>query len=82
MYITQRAAAGRAVLSRHKAALMAMTASAALLAALGGPDTIYPELPDKVKDPAAADAAAKARMMPAGPPQASRAPDRAGAIFC
>jgi cyclase len=46
-----------------------------LLAALGGTDTIYPELPDKVKDAAASDAAAKGRMTPSGQPQASRAPD-------
>jgi glyoxylase-like metal-dependent hydrolase (beta-lactamase superfamily II) len=46
-----------------------------LLAAFGGRDTIYPELLAAVKDNTAADTAAKAKMFPAGPPLASRAPD-------
>ena len=46
-----------------------------LLAALGGAETMYPELVDAVRDAAAAERAAKARMMPAGPPAVSRAPD-------
>jgi len=46
-----------------------------LLAALGGAETMYPELVDAVRDPAASERAAKARMMPAGPPAVSRAPD-------
>jgi glyoxylase-like metal-dependent hydrolase (beta-lactamase superfamily II) len=46
-----------------------------LLAALGGPETMYPELMNKVADAAAADATVKARMMPSGPRLASRAPD-------
>src|SRR2546422_1348008 len=47
-----------------------------LLGALGGPETIYPEFAAKLTDAAAADAAAKSRLVPApGPPQASRAAD-------
>jgi cyclase len=46
-----------------------------LLAALGGPETIYPEFIAKLKDPAAAEAAAKAELLPSGPQQASRAVD-------
>jgi glyoxylase-like metal-dependent hydrolase (beta-lactamase superfamily II) len=38
---------------------------------------MYPELINKVADAAAAEAAVKARMTPAGPPLASRAPDPA-----
>jgi cyclase len=48
-----------------------------LLGALGGPETMYPDFVGKVTDSAAADAAAKARTMPSGPPQASRAKDPA-----
>ncbi len=45
-----------------------------LYASLGGPETMYPELLDKLKDSGATDAAAKARTMPSqGPPHASRA---------
>ncbi len=46
-----------------------------LLGALGGPETMYPDFVAKVKDTAAADAAAKTKTMPSGPPQASRAKD-------
>jgi glyoxylase-like metal-dependent hydrolase (beta-lactamase superfamily II) len=46
-----------------------------LLGAFGGRDTIYPEFLTAVKDNAASDAAAKAKMLPAGPLQSSRAPD-------
>jgi len=47
-----------------------------LLGALGGPATVYPEFMAKLKDPAAADAAANQELTPApGPPQASRAID-------
>jgi cyclase len=47
-----------------------------LLATLGGPATMYPEFPDKLKDTAAAEAAAKAELTPApGAPHASRASD-------
>jgi glyoxylase-like metal-dependent hydrolase (beta-lactamase superfamily II) len=46
-----------------------------LLAALGGPETIYPEFAAKLKDAAAADAAAQAELLPSGPQQASRALD-------
>ena len=46
------------------------------LGALGGPATIYPEFMAKLKDPAAADAAAKAELVPRpGPPEVSRAVD-------
>src|SRR5207244_8895659 len=44
-------------------------------AAFGGGETMYPEIYAAVKDTAAAEAAAKAKMAPSGPPQASRAPD-------
>jgi glyoxylase-like metal-dependent hydrolase (beta-lactamase superfamily II) len=47
-----------------------------LLATLGGPATMYPEILDKVKDAAGADAAAKAELVPAsGSPRPSRSPD-------
>ena len=46
-----------------------------LLAALGGPETMYPELINKVADAAAAEATVKTRLTPSGPPLASRAPD-------
>jgi glyoxylase-like metal-dependent hydrolase (beta-lactamase superfamily II) len=46
-----------------------------LLAALGGAETMYPELMNKVGDAAAAEATAKARITPSGPAVASRAPD-------
>src|SRR5579864_5253406 len=47
-----------------------------LLGALGGADTMYPEFAAKLKDPAAAEAAAKAALFPSsGPPHTSRAVD-------
>ncbi len=46
-----------------------------LLAALGGGQTIYPDFVAKLKDPAAAEAAAKTELTPSGPQQASRAAD-------
>ncbi len=46
-----------------------------LLAALGGAETMYPDFLAKLKDPAATDAAAKAELLPSGPPHASRAVD-------
>jgi cyclase len=46
-----------------------------VLAAFGGRETMYPEIYAAVKDTAAAEAAAKAKMLPSGPQQASRAPD-------
>ena len=46
-----------------------------LLGAFGGRETIYPEFLGAVKDTAAAQAAAKAKMLPSGPQQNSRAPD-------
>ncbi|HEX4999296.1 MAG TPA: MBL fold metallo-hydrolase [Terriglobia bacterium] len=46
-----------------------------LLASLGGVETMYPELVSAVRDRAAAESTAKARMMPSGPPAVSRAPD-------
>ena len=46
-----------------------------LLATLGGAETMYPELVDAIRDAAASERTAKARMMPAGPPAISRAPD-------
>jgi glyoxylase-like metal-dependent hydrolase (beta-lactamase superfamily II) len=47
-----------------------------LLATLGGPETMYPEILEKVKDAAAADAAVKAELTPAsGSPRPSRAVD-------
>ena len=44
-----------------------------VLGALGGGETMYPEFPGKVKDRAAADTAANAKLLPSGPPRASRA---------
>jgi glyoxylase-like metal-dependent hydrolase (beta-lactamase superfamily II) len=44
-----------------------------LLAALGGAETMYPGA--AIGADAAADAAAKARMLPSGPPAVTRAPD-------
>jgi glyoxylase-like metal-dependent hydrolase (beta-lactamase superfamily II) len=46
-----------------------------LVAAFGGADTMYPELGEAVRDAAAAERTARARMMPSGPPAVSRAPD-------
>src|SRR5438094_1871665 len=46
-----------------------------LLGAMGGAETMYPEFLTKVRDAAASETAAKAKMLPAGPAQASRAPD-------
>jgi len=47
-----------------------------LLGALGGAETMYPEFAAKLKDPAAAEAAAKLELAPAnGPQRASRAVD-------
>jgi len=47
-----------------------------LLAALGGPATMYPELLDKLKDTAAIEAGAKTEVAPSpGPPHASLAAD-------
>src|ERR1700730_11189700 len=47
-----------------------------LLGALGGAETMYPEFAAKLKDSAAAEAAAKAALFPSsGPPHASRAVD-------
>jgi glyoxylase-like metal-dependent hydrolase (beta-lactamase superfamily II) len=46
-----------------------------LLAALGGTETMYPELVNKPVDAGTAESAVKARMLPSGPPMASRAPD-------
>lgn len=47
-----------------------------LLATLGGPETMYPELADKVKDSSTAAAAAQALLVPSsGAPHASRAQD-------
>ena len=46
-----------------------------LLAALGGAETMYPELAGAIRDAAAAERVAQARTMPAGPPAVSRAPD-------
>jgi glyoxylase-like metal-dependent hydrolase (beta-lactamase superfamily II) len=47
-----------------------------LLATLGGPETMYPELLEKLKDSAAADKAAQSELIPsAGAPHASRAGD-------
>jgi hypothetical protein len=45
-----------------------------LLAALGSPETMYPEFVAKLKDPAAAESAAKAKLFPTpGPPHVSKA---------
>ncbi len=46
-----------------------------LLGAMGGAETMYPDFLTKVRDTSAAEAAAKAKMMPAGRPETSRAPD-------
>jgi cyclase len=47
-----------------------------LLGTLGGPETMYPEFPDKLKDTAGAEAKAKAELTPLpGPPRARRAAD-------
>jgi len=46
-----------------------------LLGALGGVDTVYPDLGNNLSDAAAAERVANARMMPSGPPAVSRAPD-------
>jgi glyoxylase-like metal-dependent hydrolase (beta-lactamase superfamily II) len=46
-----------------------------LLGAFGGRETLYPEFLAAVKDSAAAEAAAKAKMLPAGPRQSNRSPD-------
>jgi glyoxylase-like metal-dependent hydrolase (beta-lactamase superfamily II) len=46
-----------------------------LLGALGGPETMYPEFKTKIKDAAAAEAAATAELLPSGPARARVAPD-------
>jgi glyoxylase-like metal-dependent hydrolase (beta-lactamase superfamily II) len=46
-----------------------------VLAALGGPEPMYPELFDAVRDTTAAERTAQARMLPAGQPAVSRAAD-------
>jgi glyoxylase-like metal-dependent hydrolase (beta-lactamase superfamily II) len=47
-----------------------------LLATLGGPETMYPELPEKLKDSAAVEEAVRSKLAPAaGRPRASRAAD-------
>ena len=46
-----------------------------LAAALGGPETTYPEYVKKIKDPAGLDAVAKTEQFPSGPPHASKAMD-------
>jgi glyoxylase-like metal-dependent hydrolase (beta-lactamase superfamily II) len=46
-----------------------------LVAALGGTDTVYPDLANAVADQAAAERLANARMTPSGSPAVSRAPD-------
>src|SRR5581483_4256309 len=47
-----------------------------LLAALGGPETMYPGFESKLKDPPSAEAAAKALLFPSnGPQHSSRAVD-------
>jgi len=46
-----------------------------LLAALGGAETMYPELGNALRDATAAENTAKARMVPSGPPAVSRASD-------
>jgi len=46
-----------------------------LLGAFGGRETMYPEFLGAVKDRVASENAAKAKMRPSGPQQASRAPD-------
>src|SRR5207237_205741 len=57
----------REFLDRHKVPL---------LGALGGPETMYPEFTDKLRDAVGADAVAKTRLTPSpGLPEISRAPD-------
>src|SRR5215831_13564558 len=46
-----------------------------LLGALGGAETVSPDFTRKVTDTATADAAAKVKVLPSGPPQANRAKD-------
>jgi glyoxylase-like metal-dependent hydrolase (beta-lactamase superfamily II) len=46
-----------------------------LFAALGGPETIYPEFVAKLKDPAALEGGVQARLKPSGPAHSSRALD-------
>jgi cyclase len=46
-----------------------------LLGAFGGPETMYPDFLPKIKDTAANEAAATAKMVPSGPQQSSRAKD-------
>lgn len=46
-----------------------------LSGAFGGRETLYPEFPGAVKDKAASESTAKAKMLPSGPPQSSRSPD-------
>ena len=46
-----------------------------LLGSFGGRETLYPEFLAAAKDTAAAEATAKAKMVPSGPQQSSRAPD-------
>jgi len=46
-----------------------------LLAALGGPETTYPEYIAKIKDPAGTEAAANAELFPSGPQHSSKAVD-------
>ena len=46
-----------------------------LLGALGGAETVSPDFTGKVTDTAVADAAAKVKVLPSGPPQASHAKD-------
>jgi cyclase len=45
------------------------------LGALGGAETVYPEFIAKLKDPAAMEAAAEAKLLPSGPQHTSRAVD-------
>lgn len=46
-----------------------------LVAALGGTETMYPDMLNKPLDASTADSAVKARMLPSGPRMASKAPD-------
>jgi cyclase len=46
-----------------------------LLAALGGPETAYPEYIAKIEDPAGTEAAANAELFPSGPQHSSKAVD-------
>jgi cyclase len=46
-----------------------------LLGAMGGPETMYPEFMTRVKDTAAAEAAAKAELLPTGPRRTKVAKD-------